>query len=118
MYPPGVPAGQARPFLDAVAAANPATVIAVGHSHRHRRHRHGLLVVTEIGATMHYPGTWAGYAVHEGGIRQVVRRVAAPAAIAWTERTKRALGGVWGLWAPGRREARCFSHTWPANSSA
>ena len=53
---------------------------------------------------MHFPGTWAGYAVHEGGIRQVVRRVAAPDAIAWTDRTRHGLGGMWGLIAPGRRE--------------
>ena len=61
-----------------------------------------------------YGGTWAGYVVHEGGIRQVVRRVAAPAAIRWTEETKRALLGVWGRWSPGRLDDRCLSHTWPA----
>ena len=115
-YPPGIPGDQARALLDAVAAANPATLVTTGHSHRNRRSGHGPLVVTEIGATMHYPGTWAGYAVHEGGIRQVVRRVAAPEAMAWTERTKRALLGAWGLYAPGRPEHRCFSHSWPDRS--
>lgn len=112
-YPPGVPGDQARAFLDTVAEVKPATIVTAGHSHRNRRRRHGPLVVTEVGATMHYPGTWAGYAVHEGGIRQVVRRVAAPEAIEWTDRSRRALGGVWGLVAPGLRSHRCFSHTWP-----
>lgn len=112
-YPRGIPGDQAGALLDAVAAANPATLVSSGHSHRHRRRRHGPLVVSEVGATMHYPGTWAGYAVHEGGIRQVVRRVAAPEAIAWTERTRRAVLGVWGLWSPGRLQDRCFSHSWP-----
>jgi predicted phosphodiesterase len=112
-YPPGIPGPMARQLFAAVAKANPATFVSTGHSHRHRRHRHGTVVVTEIGATMHYPGTWAGYAVHEGGIRQVVRRVAAPAAIAWTERTRRVLGGVWGLYSPGPRSSRCFTHLWP-----
>lgn len=112
-YPPGLPGDQARALLDTVAEANPASFVSAGHSHRNRRRRHGPLVVTEIGATMHYPGTWAGYAVHEGGIRQVVRRVAAPEAIQWTEHTRRALLGGWSLVAPGLRSHRCFSHTWP-----
>lgn len=112
-YPPGVPGDEARALLDTVAEANPATFVSSGHSHRNRRRRHGPLVVTQVGATMHYPGTWAGYAVHEGGLRQVVRRVAAPEAIAWTERTRRGAGGIWGLVAPGLRSHRCFSHTWP-----
>ena len=112
-YPPGIPGEEARPLLDAVSAANAATMVTTGHSHRNRLHHHGPVPVVEVGSTLHYPGTWAGYAVHEGGIRQVVRRVAAPDAIAWTERTRRAVLGIWGLWAPGRRSERCFSHTWP-----
>jgi hypothetical protein len=51
--------------------------------------------------------------VHEGGIRQVTMRVADPEAIEWTERGRLVLGGVWGLWAPGWRSHRCFTHTWP-----
>lgn len=112
-YPPGLPGDQARALLDTVIAANPATFVSAGHTHRNRRRYHGPLVVTEVGATMHYPGTWAGYAVHEGGIRQVVRRVAAPDAIEWTDRGRRALFGLWGVIAPGLRSQRCFSHTWP-----
>ena len=117
-YPPGLPGDQARALLDTVAEANPASFVSAGHSHRNRRRRYGPLVVTEVGATMHYPGTWAGYAVHEGGIRQVVRRVAAPEAIEWTDRTRRALGGMWGLVAPGLLGHRCFSHTWPPRGTA
>lgn len=113
VYPPGIPGPQARALLDLVVAANPATLVSSGHSHRNRRNTYGPLVITEIGAPMHYPGTWAGYAVHEGGIRQVVRRVAAPPALEWTERSRRALLGVWSWWASGRRGDRCFSHPWP-----
>ncbi|MGH9187436.1 MAG: metallophosphoesterase [Acidimicrobiales bacterium] len=112
-WPPGIPGPEARRFLDAVAAANPAALITTGHTHRHRRHRHGPLTITEVGSTKDYPGTWTGYAVYEGGIRQVVRRVAEPSAIAWTQHTRRAVGGIWGWWAPGRLEDRCFSVTWP-----
>src|SRR5438067_12723068 len=93
VYPPGIRGREAAPLLDALAAANPAVMVSSGHTHRNRRHFHGPVVVTEIGSTKDYPGGWAGYAVHEGGIRQVVRRVARPDCIAWTERTRWALGG-------------------------
>ena len=66
-----------------------------------------------MGSTKDYPGQWAGYAVHEGGIRQAVFRVADEAAIAWTETTRRAMGGVWGWWSPGRLADRCWTLEWP-----
>ena len=66
----------------------------------------------EVGSTKDYPGTWAGYVVHEGGIRQVVRRIVRRDVIGWTERTKRAAFGTWGLWSPGTLDARCFVHPW------
>jgi 3',5'-cyclic-AMP phosphodiesterase len=115
-YPPGIAGAGADALLDALAEANSATLVSSGHSHRNRRRTVGPLVVTQVGATMHYPGVWAGYAVHEGGIRQVVRRVAEPSAIAWTERTAHALLGGWRLWATGLRSHRCFSHPWPARA--
>jgi Icc protein len=113
MYPDGIPGPMAGRFLDALAEANPSTIVLTGHSHRHRFHRHGSLVVAEVGSTKDYPGSWAGYAVYEGGIRQVTRRVAAPEAIAWTEQGRKVLGGVWSVWAAGVRSHRCFSHRWP-----
>jgi len=112
-YPRGIRGREARALLDTVVASNPATLVSCGHSHRHRRRHYGPVVISEIGATMHYPGTWAGYAVHEGGIRQVVRRVALPEAMQWTERTRKVLLGLWGMWTPGLRADRCFSHAWP-----
>jgi Icc protein len=110
--PPGVPHGEARRFLDAVAAAHPATVVTSGHTHRHRARRHGPLLVTEVGSTKDYPGTWGGYLVYEGGIVQTVRRVMAPEAIRWTDATTAMFGGAWGRWSPGRRSDRCISHVW------
>lgn len=112
-WPPGVPAWQARRFTAALAAANPATLLTSGHSHRHRRHdMHGLAVV-EVGAPKDYPGVWAGYAIHEGGVRQVVRRIATPECLAWTDRTRGAMAGLWGHWTPGRLGDRCFTIAWP-----
>jgi 3',5'-cyclic-AMP phosphodiesterase len=112
--PPGIPLTEADPFLRRLVAANPASLVSSGHTHRHRRHvRHGV-VVTEVGSTKDYPGSWAGYVVHDGGVRQVVRRVARPDVLRWTDTTRRAALGAWGLWSPGRLGDRCFTHRWPA----
>ena len=113
LYPSGIPAATAVPLLDGLAQANPATLVLAGHSHRHRRHGHGPLVVAETGSTKDFPGTWSGYTVYDGGIMQTTRRVMEPSAFAWTDRGRRVAGGVWGIWAPGRRSHRCFSHPWP-----
>jgi 3',5'-cyclic AMP phosphodiesterase CpdA len=114
IYPSGIPGPPAARFLRRVAAARPATLVLAGHSHRHRRHDHGPLMIAETGSTKDFPGSWAGYTVHEGGIMQTTRRVMAPDAIRWTERGRRVLGGVWGIWAPGVRSHRCFTYTWPS----
>jgi 3',5'-cyclic-AMP phosphodiesterase len=110
--PPGIVFPHANRFAAKVAAANPSTLITSGHSHRHRRHQRGPVVITEVGSVKDHPGTWAGYLVYEGGIVQVVRRVAAPAAIAWTERTATSVFGIWGRWSPGRLRDRSFTHSW------
>ena len=86
-YPLGVPHDEGRRVLDSIATAHPATFITSGHVHRNRRWHHGPLVLTTVGSVKDYPGVWGGYVVHEGGIRQVTRRVAEPAAIGWTERS-------------------------------
>lgn len=112
--PPGIPGPEASAFLDAIEAANPATLVTSGHTHRHRRRGHGALTLTEVGSTKDFPGAWAGYAVYEGGVRQVVRRVTAADCISWTEYTRRAVWGAWGIWAPGTLGDRCFSVTWPS----
>ncbi|HEX7167850.1 MAG TPA: metallophosphoesterase [Acidimicrobiales bacterium] len=112
-YPSGLRKADASPMLRAIREANPATLVTCGHSHRHRRYRREGLDVTEVGSTKDYPGVWAGYAVHEGGLRQVVRRIAEPSVIEWTERTRKSVLGLWGRWTPGRLSWRCFSLAWP-----
>ncbi len=112
-WPLGIPHDDATETLDALAAANPAAFVTTGHVHRNRRWAHGPVVITSVGSVKDYPGVWAGYVVHEGGVRQVVRRVAAPAAIRWTERTGDALLGAYRVWTPGGLSDRCFSWTWP-----
>ena len=114
LYPDGIPGPNARLLLDAVADANPATLVLAGHSHRHRRHEYRTLILAETGSTKDFPGSWAGYTVHEGGIVQTTRRVMAPSGIAWTEGGRSVLGGVWGMWAAGLRSHRCFTYVWPS----
>ena len=111
-WPWGVPRHESMRFLDAVGAAHPDTLVTSGHTHRHRRWRRGPVTVTQTGSTKDFPGVWAGYVVHEDGIRQVVRRVARRDCIAWTERTAAAVGGLWSVIAPGRLSSRCFNLTW------
>jgi hypothetical protein len=112
-YPPSIRWRDSARLVAALAAANPATLLLAGHTHRNRRYRVEGLTVAEVGSTKDYPGQWAGYAVYEGGIRQAVFRVADEAAIAWTETTRRAMGGVWGWWSPGRLGDRCWTLEWP-----
>lgn len=111
-WPPGVPWHQARRFLGALDQAARGALLTSGHAHRHRRRRYGRIEITEVGSCKDYPGTWAGYVVHEGGIRQVVRRVARPDCMAWTEYTRLCAWGAWGRWSPGTLGQRCFSHAW------
>ncbi len=112
-WPPGIGSPEAGRFIAALAEATPAAVVASGHTHRHRMRRVGNLVVAETGSPKDHPGTWTGYVVHEGGIRQVVRRVSRPDCMVWTEYCRRAAGGAWGLWSPGTLSQRCFRLDWP-----
>lgn len=111
-YPPGLYAAESQRFVAALHEANPTSIIIAGHTHRNRCYRINGVMVSEIGSTKDYPGQWAGYAVHEGGIRQVVRRIASPPVMAWTEATRHALFGLWGLWAPSSRAQRCWVRAW------
>lgn len=112
-WPPGIPGREGRRLLRALERANPDALVTSGHTHRNRIRRHGALVVTEVGSTKDFPGVWGGYVVHEGGIRQTVRRTLDPAAMRWTEYTRRAVGGIWGRWSMGSLDDRCISHAWP-----
>ena len=113
-YPPAISWQDSSVLLRELSDANPATLLIAGHTHRNRRYRVGGIEVAEVGSTKDFPGEWAGYTVYEGGIRQVVHRIARPDAIAWTEMTRRAMGGVWGWWSPGTMSDRCWDLQWPS----
>jgi Icc protein len=100
--PTGISRRDGVPLLDAVAAASPRSLVTSGHTHRHRSWRRHGLRYTEVGATKDFPGVWAAYELYEGGIVQIVRRIAAPRALGWTEWSRRTALGAWGHWSPGR----------------
>lgn len=83
-----------------------------GHTHRNRVRRiaaTGERPWAEVACVKDYPGTWAEYRVFEGGVLQVHRRISTPEALAWTEQTRGMFGGLYGEYAFGRLEERCFA---------
>ncbi|WP_255969125.1 hypothetical protein, partial [Klebsiella pneumoniae] len=56
-----------------------------------------------------YPGAWAEYRVHEGGIIQLHHRISSPEALAWTERTRDMYNGTYAPYAFGTLADRCFA---------
>jgi 3',5'-cyclic-AMP phosphodiesterase len=83
-----------------------------GHTHRNRVRRiraTGDIPWVEVACVKDYPGTWAEYRVHEGGVLQVHRRISTPEALAWSERTRDMYAGTYAEYALGRLEDRCFA---------
>ena len=83
-----------------------------GHTHRNRVRRFRAardVPFVEIACTKDYPGAWAEYRVYEGGYTQVVRRAAAPAAMAWSEKTRVMFAGLYRDYALGPLGDRCFT---------
>jgi len=83
-----------------------------GHTHRNRVRRFPSardVPFVEIACTKDYPGAWAEYRVYEGGYTQVVRRAAAAAAMAWSEKTRVMFAGLYRDYALGPLGDRCFT---------
>ncbi len=98
--------------LIAVVARRPSIVgYFAGHTHRNRVRRFpatGERPWVEVACVKDFPGAWAEYRVFEGGILQVVRRIATPDALAWTEKTRGMFGGLYPGYAFGTLADRCF----------
>jgi predicted phosphodiesterase len=83
-----------------------------GHTHRTRTRRFAAareIPIVEIACVKDYPGAWAEYRVYEGGYTQVTRRVAAPDAMAWTEKTRGMFAGLYRDYALGALSDRCLT---------
>ncbi|HEU5085511.1 MAG TPA: metallophosphoesterase [Acidimicrobiales bacterium] len=95
-----------------VAARRPRIVgYFAGHTHRNRVRRFaatGAMPWVEVACVKDFPGAWAEYRVHEGGIVQLHHRISTPEALDWTERTRGMFLGMYGQYAFGKLEDRCF----------
>ena len=83
-----------------------------GHTHTNRvmrreRARHVPLV--EVACAKDYPGVWAEYRCYEGGYTQVMRRIATRDALAWSERCRYMIQGIYRDLVLGSIRARCFT---------
>ena len=98
--------------LVALVARRPRIVgYFAGHTHRNRvRHfaATGDVPWVEVACVKDFPGAWAEYRVHEGGILQVFRRISDPDALAWSEKTRDLYAGLYEQYAFGRLADRCF----------
>lgn len=82
-----------------------------GHTHRNRvRHftATGPTPWVEVAAVKDFPGAWAEYRIYEAGIVQIFRRISAPEALAWSEKTRDMYGGLYESYAFGDLADRCF----------
>ncbi|MEO5678502.1 MAG: metallophosphoesterase [Acidimicrobiales bacterium] len=108
--------------LLAVVARRPAIVAtAAGHTHRNRVRRFavtGGVPHAEVASTKDFPGSWAEYRVHEGGMLQIHCRVLGSAALAWSERCRAMVGGLYAGYASGGPADRCFAiHRRPVDTA-
>lgn len=98
---------------EVIARRRSIVAYTAGHTHRHRvRWLASGVPTIEIGCVKDFPGTWAEYRVHEGGILQVVHRVSAPAALGWSERCRHLysdFGIDYESYALGSLDQRCFA---------
>ncbi len=111
-WPIGISAPESTNFLDELDRLSQPVVVSSGHTHRNRIRRHGSVMLTEVASTKDWPGVWAGYDVFEGGLVQTVRRTGERSVLAWQEYSRRAVGGLWAGWSPGRLDDRCLSVLW------
>ena len=104
------PDGSER-IIDVIARRTAITGWFAGHTHRNRVRRFlatGDVPFAEVSCVKDYPGAWAEYRIFEGGILQVFRRISAPEALAWSERTKVLFAGLYKDYAFGALTDRCF----------
>ncbi len=108
----GINPDDSEALADVVARHDNLVGYFAGHTHRNRVRRFDRardVPFCEVACTKDYPGAWAEYRVYDGGYTQVVRRTAAPDAMAWTEKTRVMFAGLYRDYALGPLEHRCFS---------
>jgi 3',5'-cyclic AMP phosphodiesterase CpdA len=108
----GITPDDSEALADVVTRRQNIAGYFAGHTHRNRIRRYPEVrdvPFVEVACTKDYPGAWAEYRIHEGGYTQVVRRVGAPDAFAWAERTRAMFAGLYTDYALGHLPERCFT---------
>lgn len=103
-----------KALIDVVRRNNKIVAYIAGHTHRNRvQHRSptGAFPWIEVGSVKEWPGNWAEYRIYEGGVQQIVHRISAPAALEWSDRTRKQmyprLHGLYATVAAGLLGDRC-----------
>ena len=132
---PWDPASRARPdayfgihpdaserLIEVVARRSAVVATAAGHTHRNRVRRFaatGAVPHAEVASTKDFPGSWAEYRIFEGGVLQVHRRLVHPEALAWSERCRAMVQGLYPAYSSGGLADRCLAiHRRPVDSVA
>jgi predicted phosphodiesterase len=108
----GINPDDSERLVDVVARRPRIAGYFAGHTHRNRvRHfsATGPVPWVEVACVKDFPGAWAEYRVHEGGILQIFRRISAPEALAWSHKTRDMYGGIYEEYAFGELDDRCFA---------
>jgi predicted phosphodiesterase len=111
----GINPDDSEKLIDVVARHPRLVGYWAGHTHRNRVRRFRVTGDTpwcEVSCVKDYPGAWAEYRVHEGGVVQVFRRISSPDALSWSERTKGMYSGTYHDYALGAIGDRCFVLDW------
>lgn len=109
----GLPAADHEALLSVFTRRENVAGYFAGHTHTNRvvRDPRGRDVpCVEVACAKDYPGAWAEYRIYEGGYTQVMHRVGAPAARAWSERARGMIQGVYRDLVLGTIDDRCFTH--------
>jgi len=107
----GINPDDSEKLVDIVARRSRIVAQLAGHTHRNRvRHfaATGTVPWVEVSCVKDYPGAWAEYRVHEGGIVQVFHRISTPEALAWSEQTRHMYAGLYADYAFGTVSDRNF----------
>jgi 3',5'-cyclic-AMP phosphodiesterase len=100
-------------LLDVINLRESIVGYFAGHTHTNRVRRYARarrVPCVEVACGKDYPGVWAEYRVYEGGYTQVVRRISAPDAMAWSERCRTMIQGIYRDLVLGTIDDRCFTH--------
>ena len=111
----GINPDDSEGLVEVVARRPALSGYFAGHTHRNRVRRFpptGRVPFVEVACVKDFPGSWAEYRVFEGGILQIHRRIASPAALAWSESCRAMVDGLYPAYAFGSVADRCFP-IWP-----